>query len=99
MQVFIGPIIKEGRLKSIRTIHHLICLLMESSKFLFCFCSPNGMLVTCICLRCDKHKQDHYSTKSPSYPHAQVTTELTLYTLADVLIHGEHFKPNCNIVD
>ena len=30
------------------------------------------------------------STKSPSGPYA---------TLADLLIHGEHFKPNCNIID
>ena len=38
------------------------------------------------------------STKPPLYPYAQVTTELH-YTFADVLIHDEHFKPNCNIVD
>ena len=31
-QVFIGPLLKEGRLKLIKTIHHLIRLLMESSK-------------------------------------------------------------------
>ena len=30
MQVFIRPVLKEGRLKSIKTIYHLIRLLMES---------------------------------------------------------------------
>ena len=39
------------------------------------------------------------STKPPSYPYAQVSTGLILYTLADVLIHGECCKPNYNIVD
>ena len=38
------------------------------------------------------------STKPLSYPYAQVSTGLMLY-LADVLIHGEHFKSNCNAVD
>ena len=60
MQVFIGPVFKEGRLKSIKTIYHLIRLLMEGSKILFYFCIFNGMRVTCICLRCSERKQDRH---------------------------------------
>ena len=38
-QVFIGPLLREGRLKSIKTIHHLIRMLMESLKIELCFVS------------------------------------------------------------
>ena len=38
MQVFIGPLLEEGRLKSIIIMHYLIHLLMESLKL---FYSPN----------------------------------------------------------
>ena len=36
-QVFIGPVLEEGRLKLIKTIYHLIRLLMESSKIFVLF--------------------------------------------------------------
>ena len=37
MQVFVGPLLEEGRPKPIKTIHHLIRLLMESSKIIGSF--------------------------------------------------------------
>ena len=36
-QVFIRPVLKEGRLKSIKTIYHRIRLFMESSKIFVSF--------------------------------------------------------------
>ena len=35
LQVFIGPLLKEGKLKLIKTMHHLIRLLMESENLCF----------------------------------------------------------------
>ena len=66
-QVFIEPVLEERILKLIKIIYHLIRLFMESSKiFLFRFSSSNGMRVTCVCLRCGKHKQDchHFFQKT-----------------------------------
>ena len=57
-QVFIGPLLGEGRLQSITTIHHLIYLFMKSSKIFVSFCSPNNECVTWACLQCGKRKQD-----------------------------------------
>ena len=39
-QVFIRPLLREGRLKSIKTIHHLIHLFMGSSKICFVPVAP-----------------------------------------------------------
>ena len=64
MQVFIRPVLEEGRLKSIKTIYHIIHLLMESLKI---FCSSNGMHVVCVCLQCGKRKRDrhHFLYQTP----------------------------------
>ena len=37
MQVVIGPVLEEGRLKLIKTIYHRIRLLMESSQIFVSF--------------------------------------------------------------
>ena len=37
MQVFIGPVLEEVRFKSMKTIYHFICLLMESLKIFVLF--------------------------------------------------------------
>ena len=47
MHVCIGPVLEEGRLKLIKTIYHLINLLMETLE-IFCFISV--MCVTCVSL-------------------------------------------------
>ena len=50
-QGLMGQAISEGNSNSTKTIYHLTCLVMESSKSLFCFCirSLNGKCVTYIC--------------------------------------------------
>ena len=53
VQVFIRPLLREGKLKLIKNLHHLICLLMESLKIL-CFRSVAPM----VCMF--KNKQDHH---------------------------------------
>ena len=45
-QVFIEPVLEEGRLKLIKAMYHLICLLMGSSKSLFCSVAP------VVCMSC-----------------------------------------------
>ena len=80
-QVFIGPVLKEGRLKSIKTIYHLIRLLMESLKI--CLVSVPPMVCMSHAFVYDTVNVNKIvvisSTKPPSYPYAQVTTGLTLY--------------------
>ena len=93
-QVLIKPSLRKGSvlIKSIKPIYHLIHLLMGVQKFHFC--SPNGLHVTCICLRYGRHEQNHHrffnktafirlcvisSIKLPSYAYAQVTAGLKLY--------------------
>ena len=49
-QVFVGPVLEEGRLKSIKTI--IPSYFPGHGEFEnLCFCSPNGVCVTCICLQ------------------------------------------------
>ena len=80
MKVFIGPVLKEGRLNSIKTIYHLIRLFMESLK-LFCFVSLAPMVCVSRAFVYDAVNVNKIisSTKPPSYPYAQVSTGLMLY--------------------
>ena len=78
MQVFIGPVLEEGRLKSIKTIHHLICLLIWSSFISVAplVCVSRAFVYEVV----DVNKIIAVSsTKPPSYAYAQVTARLKLY--------------------
>ena len=82
MQVFIRPVLEEGRFKSIKTIHHPIRLLMGSLQ-LFCFISVAPMV--CVSRTLAHNAVDVNkliaisSTKLPLYACAQVTAGLKLY--------------------
>ena len=56
---FLGHFSKEKDTNRLKIIYHLICLAHEELTNLsfISICSPNGMHVTCICLRCGGHKQ------------------------------------------
>jgi len=58
MVTTLGLTIGKVSLKPTITTYHLTYLAMETSKFLFCFCSPKGMGVTCICLQCGRCEQN-----------------------------------------
>ena len=98
MQVCIGPVLEEGRLKSIKTIYHLIRLEFENLCFVFVASTVwvsrvfvyNAVNINKIVIVS--------STKPPSYAYAQVTARLKL-NLVDLPIHGEYCKPNSNFVD
>ena len=84
MQVLIKSLLREKEV-SIKHIYHLICLLMENLNICFV---PKGMHATCI-----------------FYKIIVISSFITFvcvgynYTLVDLPIHGEHFKPNANPVD
>ena len=65
-QVFIMPLLREGRLKLIETIHHLIHLLMESLKSLFHLCVSYALVYDAVNL---SKIVVISSTKPPSYPY------------------------------
>ena len=48
MKVFMGPVLEEGRLKSIKTIYHLIRLVMVSSKIFVLFLWPKCLSVNTV---------------------------------------------------
>ena len=81
MQVFIGPVFEEGRLKLIKTIYHLIRLLMKSSKIFFfsvasMVCVSRAFVYNVV----NVNKIVIVSSTKPlSYPYVQVSTGLTLY--------------------
>ena len=93
MQVFIGPVLEEGRLKSIKNYISSYSPAHGEFKNL-CFVSVAPMVCVSRAFVYDVVNANKIvvisSTKLPSYPHVQVTTGLT---------HGEHFKPNLNVVD
>ena len=83
MQVSIGPVLKEGRRKSIKTIYHLIRLFMESSKISVSFLQLQRYACHVSAFVYDAVNVNKIvivsSTKPPSYPYAQVSTGLILY--------------------
>ena len=82
MQVFIGPVLKEGRLKLFKTIYHLIRLFIDSSKNL-CFASLAPTVCVSRAFVYDTINVNKIvivsSNKPPSYPYSQVPTGLILY--------------------
>ena len=81
MQVFIRPVLEEGRFKSIKTIYYLIRLFMESLKI--CFVSLDPTVCVSRAFVYDAVNINKIviisSTKPPSYPYMQVSTGLLLY--------------------
>ena len=81
-QVFIRPVLEEGRLKSIKTIYYLIRLFMESLK-IFVFVSLAPTVCVSRAFVYDVVNVNKIvmisSTKPPSYPYARVSTGLILY--------------------
>ena len=70
-QVFIRPLLRGVRLKSTKTIHHLIHLFTESGRICFISIAQTVCVSRALFLRCGKCKQDHYhplsSTEGQSY--------------------------------
>ena len=76
MLVLIKPLLREGRLKSIKPIHHLICLLMDKFKNL-CLISVAPMICVSHAFVYDAVDINEIiavsSIKLPSYAYAHVT--------------------------
>ena len=82
MQVFVGPVFEEGRLKLIKTIYHLIACSWSGFEKL-CFVSVASMVCMSHAFVYDAVNVNKIiiisSTKPLSYPYVQVSTGLTLY--------------------
>ena len=93
MQALIKPLLRETRLKLIKTMHCYIHLLIKSSN---CFSISNGITsLAFVCNVVDANKIVIVSSvKLPLYEYAQVTTGLV-----DLPIQWYHLKPNPNAVD
>ena len=80
MQVFIGPVLEEGRPKSIKIIHHLICLLMVSSKIFVFVASTVWVSRVFVYNAVNVNKIVIISSsKPPSNAYVPVTARLKLY--------------------